>query len=149
MHRLILATCWLILMSGLAPAPGKAADKSHNQLQGTWTAIKAERDGKAADDIVGHRMSFTRNRFQINSKDGKRLYMGIVRLNPKAKPAVIDFEHTGGVLRKKVWNGIYKLDGDTLIICDNAPNLKKARPTAFAAKSGSGYILITFKRTKP
>jgi hypothetical protein len=48
-----------------------------------------------------------------------------------------------------VWKGIYAVDGDTLTTCDNAPNLKKGRPTAFEAKSGSGYVLITFKRAKP
>jgi hypothetical protein len=42
--------------------------------------------------------------------------------------------------------GIYALDGDTLIICDNAEDLEKPRPSAFEAKSGSGYILVTFKR---
>jgi hypothetical protein len=41
------------------------------------------------------------------------------------------------------------VDGDTLTICDNAPNLDKPRPTAFEAKSGSGYDLITFKGAKP
>jgi hypothetical protein len=37
----------------------------------------AERNGQAADDVVGHRLSFTGNRFQIQSKDGKPLYVGI------------------------------------------------------------------------
>ena len=45
--------------------------------------------------------------------------------------------------------GIYVLDGDTLTVCDNAPNLDKGRPTAFEATSGSEYVLITFKRAKP
>ena len=45
--------------------------------------------------------------------------------------------------------GIYALDGDTLTVCDNAPDLDKGRPTAFEATSGSGYVLITFKRAKP
>jgi hypothetical protein len=44
---------------------------------------------------------------------------------------------------------IYALDDDTLTICDNAPNLDERRPTAFEAKSGSGYDLITFKGAKP
>ena len=34
----------------------------------------------------------------------------------------------------------YTLDGDTLTICDNAPNLNKGRPTTFEIKSGSGYV---------
>jgi len=47
------------------------------------------------------------------------------------------------------WKGIYALDGDTLSMCDNAPNLDEGRPTAFEAKSGSGHVRITFKRAKP
>ena len=68
---------------------------------------------------------------------------------PSAKPAAIDFAHTEGVLQGQAWKGIYALDGDTLTTCDNAPNLDKDRPTAFEAKSGSGYVLITFERAKP
>ena len=128
---------------------GAAGRGSPEELQGTWTATKAERDGKAADDVVGHRLSFTGNRFQIQSKDGKPLYAGTIRVDPSAKPAAIDFEHTEGALKGKAWKGIYALDGDTLTTCDNAPNLDKGRPAAFEAKSGSGYVLITFKGAKP
>jgi len=136
---------WLILGIGLVFSFAQAAEQPQKKLQGTWTATKAERDGKAADDVVGHRLAFTGNRFQIRSKDGKPLYAGTIRVDPSAKPAAIDFEHTEGTLKGKAWKGIYALDGDTLTICDNAPNLDKGRPAAFEAKSGSGYVLITFK----
>lgn len=43
----------------------------------------------------------------------------------------------------------YVFDGDTLKICDNADNLEKGRPATFEAKSGSGYVLITFRRVNP
>ena len=147
MHRLTSARCWLILGTGLVLA--QPAEQAQKQLEGTWIATKAERDGKAADDVVGHRLSFTDNRFQIRSKDGKHLYEGTFRVKPSTKPAAIDFQHTGGALKGKAWKGIYALDGDTLTTCDNAPNLDKGRPAAFEAKAGSGYILITFQRAKP
>jgi uncharacterized protein (TIGR03067 family) len=147
MHQLTSAMCWLILGTGLVLA--QPADEAPKQLQGAWIATKAERDGKAADDVAGHRLSFAGNRFQIQSKDGKPLYAGTVRVDPSAKPAAIDFEHTEGDLKGKLWKGIYRLDGDTLTTCDNAPNLEERRPTAFEAKSGSGYVLITFKGAKP
>jgi uncharacterized protein (TIGR03067 family) len=51
-------------------------------------------------------------------------------------------------LKGAVWKGICALNGDTLKICDNAANLDKARPAAFEAKRGPGYVLITFKRAK-
>jgi uncharacterized protein (TIGR03067 family) len=149
MRCLTSAICWLILGTGLVPAFAQKAEETHKKLQGAWTAIQAERDGKVANDVVGHRLFFTGNRFQIQSKDGKLLYAGTVRLDPNAKPAAIDFEHTEGALKGKAWKGIYALDGDTLTVCDNAPNLDKGRPAALEAKSGSGYVLITFKRAKP
>src|SRR5262245_27338147 len=127
----------------------RIAEEAQKKLQGSWTATKAERDGKVADDVVGHRLSFTSKRFEIQSKDGKPLCAGTVRVDPGAKPAAIDFEHTEGVLKGKAWKGIYSLDGDTMQICDNSPNLGKGRPAAFEATSGSGYVLITFKGAKP
>jgi uncharacterized protein (TIGR03067 family) len=149
MHRLTWAICGLILGTWLVSAFAQPALEAQKKLQGTWTATKAERDGKAADDVVGHRLSFNSNRFQIRSKDGKSLYAGTVRVDPSARPAAIDFEHTEGGLKGKAWKGIYALDGDTLKICDNAPKLDKGRPAAFEAKSGSGYVSITFERAKP
>jgi uncharacterized protein (TIGR03067 family) len=141
---------WLILLgTGLVLAFAQPADDARQELQGTWTATKAERDDKAADDVVGHRLSFTGNRFQIFSKDGKPLYAGTVRVNPSAKRWTIDFDHTEEALKGKTWKGIYVLDRDTLTICDNAPNLDQRRPVSFATKSGSGYELITFKRVGP
>ena len=149
MHRLTSTMCWLILGTGLVLAVAQPAEDAQKHLQGTWTATQAERDGNAADDVVGHRLSLTGNRFQLQSADGKPLYAGTVRLDPSAQPAAIDFAHTEGALKGKAWQGIYALDGDTLTVCDNAPNLDKGRPAAFEAPRGSGYVLITFKRATP
>ena len=149
MHQVTWAMCWLILGIGLVPAFAQQAEDARKALEGTWTATQAERDGKSAGDVVGHRLSFTGSRFQIQSKDGETLYAGTFRVDPAPKPAAIDFEHTEGVLKGKAWTGIYRLDGDTLTVCDSVPNLDKPRPAAFEAKGGAGYVLITFKRTKP
>ncbi|MGE0036993.1 MAG: TIGR03067 domain-containing protein [Xanthobacteraceae bacterium] len=147
MHRLTSAMCaGAILVGGLALAAAQPVDGDQQKLQGAWTATKADNDGKAAGDLVGHRLAFTGNQFQIRSKDGKPLYAGTFRLNPGAKPAAIDFDHTTGTLSGKSWKGIYALDGKMLTICDNAPNLAGARPAAFGAKCGAGYTLIAFTR---
>ena len=148
MRWLKTATCGLIFGTGLVLAFAETAEETRMKLQGTWTAIKAERDGKAADGVVGHRLSFAGKSFQIQSKDGKLLYVGTIQVDQNVMPAAIDFEHTEGGLKGKAWKGIYALDGDTLTTCDNAPDLEKGRPSAFEAKSGSGYVLITFRRAK-
>jgi uncharacterized protein (TIGR03067 family) len=149
MRRITWAMCWLVFGMGLVPAFAQPAQEAQKKLQGAWSAAKAERDGKRADDVVGHRLSFAGNRFQIRSQDGKPLYEGTFRVEPGTKPAAIDFEHTEGTLKGKAWKGIYALDGDTLTICDNAPDMDKGRPAAFEARTGSGHIFITFKRAKP
>ena len=149
MLRLTSAMCWLILGTGLVPAFAQPAEDAYTKLQETWTAARAQRDGKTADEVVGNRLSFAGNGFRIQSRDGKLLYAGTVRVDPRAMPAAIDFEHSEGALKGKAWEGIYALDGDTLTVCDNAPNLDKGRPAAFEATSGSGYVLITFERARP
>jgi uncharacterized protein (TIGR03067 family) len=146
MRWLTTATCCLIFGIGLVLAFAETAEEARMKLQGTWTAIKAERDGKAADDVVGHRLSFTGKSFQIQSKDGKPLYAGTILVDQSVIPAAINFEHTEGSLKGKTWKGIYSLD--TLTTCDNAPNLEKGRPSVFEARSGSGNVLITFRRAK-
>ena len=60
-------------------------------------------------------------------------------MDSSTKSAAIDFEHTDGALKGKAWRGIYALGGDTLMVCDNAPDLDKGRPVAFEAKKGSGH----------
>jgi uncharacterized protein (TIGR03067 family) len=144
MYRLTLVMCWLIFGLGLSLASAQPADASQKGLQGRWTATKAERDGKAADDVVGHRLSFTGSRFEIRSMDDKVVFAGTFRVSGKA----IDFVHRQGELKGKTWKGIYALSGDGLTVCDNAPDMKKRRPASLEAKSGSGYVLITFERAK-
>ena len=61
-------------------------------------------------------------------------------------PPAIDFEHTEGVLRGHTWQGIYALDGDSLTICDDAPDVAQPRPAAFDASNG--YIVLTFRRAR-
>ena len=147
MRWLISAVCSFLLGSGLLLASAQLAMAVDKALQGTWIATKAERDGRAAADLVGH---ISGDHFEIQSpKDRKSLYSGMVQVDASAKPAAIDFEHAEGGLKGKTWKGIYVLDADTLTVCDNAENLDAARPSSFEAKSGSAYVLVTFSRAKP
>ena len=80
------ATCWLIIATGLVlvcALPAEAAQAA--TLQGTWIATKAEQDRKAADDLVGHRLSFMDYRFEIRSRDDRPLYAGTVQIKPKGE----------------------------------------------------------------
>ena len=51
-----VAVALTVVAYGLAFA--QSAEDTQKKLQGTWTATQAERDGKAADDVVGHRLLY-------------------------------------------------------------------------------------------
>ena len=103
MQRLISVMCGLILATGLVLA-GAGPAAAQATLQGSWTATKAERDGKAAADVVGHRLTFTGDRFEIRSKDGGSVaYGGTFQTDQNAKPASIDFVNTEGTDKGKTW----------------------------------------------
>jgi uncharacterized protein (TIGR03067 family) len=139
---LLLVVTWIAV--GLAH---DGHDHGTPTLEGSWIAERAERDGKPATDVIGHRLTLTRERFEIASQDGERLFSGTIEVDTRATPARIDFVHAAGVPGGSTWKGIYALGSDTLTICDNAPNVEAPRPVRFAAPAGSGYVLINFVRT--
>jgi len=141
--RVPMAVIAVSLAAGLTSAAADTEDA--RRLQGVWIAVSAERNGRAADDLKGHRLTFQGDRFTIRS-NGKLLYQGTFRADPAKKPATIDFKHTRGQALGKGWLGIFLLEGDVLKICDNADDLARGRPAAFATEPGSGQVLITFKR---
>ena len=130
MDRLTSALSLSILGAGLAVI-GALPAQATQRLQGSWDATNAELDGKAAGELVGHRLTFTDRKFLIRSKSGERLYAGTARPGSDVRPAAIDFTDQEGDLKGKVWKGIYALDRNKLIICDNAPDLEKVRPASF------------------
>jgi hypothetical protein len=74
MQQRTSAMCWLIISTGLVPLARCRLRQPRRRCQGTWIATKAEQDSKAADNLLGHRLSFMGNRFEIRSKDDKPLY---------------------------------------------------------------------------
>jgi uncharacterized protein (TIGR03067 family) len=133
----IIGLCAVTPASFAQPAP----------LEGAWTAVAAERDGKNATDVVGHKLTFAGDKFTI-TRDGKTLYAGTYTADMAKRPAQIDFVNAEGAL-KGTWKGIVQVDGVTLKICDNAPDMTKPRPNAFAAPAGSGHIFVVFVRAGP
>ena len=136
------------LVAAVLVAAGGAVDslaQPSGKLDGTWTAVSAERDGKPADELRGNRLTLAGNTFVIR-REGKTLYRGTFTTDPARKPAHIDFRHTEGELNGKTWLGVYVLDGDSLQIADNAVDMAKPRPTRLATRPDSGYVLLAFKR---
>jgi uncharacterized protein (TIGR03067 family) len=124
---------------------GVAGEQDPARLEGGWTAVRAERDAREAAEIVGHLLRFEGHTFSIREK-GVTIYEGTFGVDSSASPRAIDFKHTGESSRGKTWRGIYRIDGDTLTICDNAAGVRKSRPTSFDTKPNSGRVLVVFQR---
>jgi uncharacterized protein (TIGR03067 family) len=144
----------LLAISPLAFRLARAAERSggdltpRDSLQGNWTAISAERAGQKADDIPGHRLTIAGNTFLIASARGELLYHGTWTADASANPARIDFHHEMGALQGRMWKGIYIRNGNSLLICDNAPDLTRDRPTRFTTTLESGSVSIRFEQSR-
>jgi uncharacterized protein (TIGR03067 family) len=147
MRQIPWVGCGLLL--SLASVLADTAEEARKGLQGTWVATAAQRDGKPVPEVIGHRLTFSGEGFTIRSSADKVLYQGTYRLDQDTTPASIDFKHTEGDAKGKVWKGIYSREGDQLRICDNAANPEKARPSSFDTKPDSGAVFVTLKRAKP
>ena len=91
--------------------------------------------------------STSRSRIPWTIGRGKSFAGTTVELDPRKDPKSIDVIPDGGPSRGKRVLGIYKLDGDRLMICMAAPDA--SRPETFRADNGSGCTLTTFRREKP
>jgi uncharacterized protein (TIGR03067 family) len=142
-RSLMLSTMGLVGMGLVSPAA--FCIDNQGELDGEWTAVRAERDAGAAADIVGHVLRFDGVRFSIQ-ENGKTIYEGTFELDQSVNPCAINFAHKGGAATGKTWRGIYKTDGHTLTICDNGGDVHGNRPTSFATHANSGLVMVVFKR---
>jgi uncharacterized protein (TIGR03067 family) len=142
MRSLYLAFCLSLSLVAEAWAADPAADPA--KLQGTWQAVAAERNGAPAPDVVGHRLVFTKDRFQI-TREGKLLYGGTYAADASVQPARINFRQEEGSTLRGEWKGIYRFEAGRLEIIDNAVDMSKPAPTQFVTAPGSGYVLLRFE----
>jgi uncharacterized protein (TIGR03067 family) len=124
------------------PDPGKA---QLQQLQGTWVRVQNGAGGaartRAADFTVridGDRMKY--------SQDGENVvFEYAITLNARKKPPVFDSRGVGGMARGHVYRGVYRLCGDTLLLCSRLGEAEGGRPATFDA-TGPGVIVEVFHR---
>src|SRR5262249_37704714 len=106
-HSFLFTLAASLVLAAMAPGDDAANKKASETLQGTWTIASAERNGKAADDIKGHQLSFSGDKFTIKNKDGRLVYEGAYTVDASQKPMTIDFKHSGDALKGKTWKGIF------------------------------------------
>ena len=133
-----------------APAKDKEAKDSKDdakKFEGDWTFTAWETNGQALPkeilEITKWSVKGDKYKFQMGETEEE----GTIKLDPAKKPATIDLAITSGNDSGKDQVGIYKFDGESLVICLARPGVKD-RPTEFKTTEEDGQILVTIKRNK-
>jgi uncharacterized protein (TIGR03067 family) len=147
----------LAIVSLFAAVRSQAADgeakegavaKELQAFKGTWRLNSKEEDGKKFSEVEIKDVIMTNDgsgRASVRRGD-KVIAEATVKLDPTTKPRTIDITFTKGERKGGTLLGIYKIEGDTFRVCCARP--ADGRPAEFSARSGSGRILIVYKREK-
>lgn len=128
-----------------APRKGARAPAEAKKLQGHWTMVALQIDGKAVDEarLQGTTLEIRRDKYIVWT--GKKPREMRFTLDPTKDPQEIDLFLPEPSGTDEVHRGIYRLDGDTLRLC-KAQAAEKPRPSAFKTAPGSGVFMVTWKR---
>jgi uncharacterized protein (TIGR03067 family) len=121
---------------GDAPSPMRRAIR---QMQGTWKTELP--NGDSVDWVIRGR--------RVVLEAPNRRYVSEMTVDPEAKPhGTVDFQVVEGPedAQGKTIQGIYKLDGDTLVFCIDGG--AGARPTEFKTEQGQSYS-FELKKAEP
>jgi uncharacterized protein (TIGR03067 family) len=135
------------LLVAVAAAQEDAVKKELEKLQGTWTYLALEQDGKPMppEELKNMTVTFTGDKFVL--KQGSELIRaGTQKIDPTKKPKTIDATYTEGETKGMTRLGIYELTDDTARVCFSTTG--KDRPTEFKTAAGSNRYMITIRREK-
>jgi uncharacterized protein (TIGR03067 family) len=158
-----------LLIAGLAWLACSCGSKLKTELEGTWSALSADRDasmtkgpgknmkkaqskdmkkaqskdltkGLSPEMVAKMKMNFRENHFTMTS-DGNVMSEGWFSLNASASPRKIEILHGN-----KVTAGIYKIERDQLTICLAMGADAGQPPSDFSSPPPAGCILFVLKR---
>ena len=146
---LIAAVSLSLVVYATEPDPLK---QDKEKLQGTWTAVTVERDGKQlpAEDAKKVKVVIEGDKLTIRgAKDGKDEQFTYRLSREKKSPNWIDLrpagrEKAGERTPEKYFLGIYSIDGDTLKLQWQTGH--QERVASFEAKRTPDTVLLVLKR---
>ena len=144
---------WIVMVIfALSLLPGTAAiqaddAKGEKSLQGNWTLISGEADGKAIPEkeLKGAKLEIKGNAYTVTIP-GKGVVKGTQKTDATKEPRTIDIVDADGANQGKTCLGIYEVKGDEFRVTFNQPG--KPRPTKFATAPDSGQWVHVWKRVK-
>jgi uncharacterized protein (TIGR03067 family) len=148
MFAAVVAVC-VFASSADEPKLSDAAQKEVKKLEGKWKAVKAVTNGlEETPEMDGAEvvLEFKGRKLVVNGKE----FMEIAAVDPSTDPKCIDLKAVvdqGQIQKGAVFESIYKLDGDDLLLAIHIGADRK-RPAKFESEKDSGVVVVTFKREK-
>jgi uncharacterized protein (TIGR03067 family) len=143
--RYAVATLFLALLAGVIAAADEKTDADNKSITGTWAPVSLEMAGEKRD------AASEPGALPATFKDGKVLLndeeIFSYKLDASTDPKIIDLTKLKDPEKDQVLEGIYKFDGEMLVICLWTGQGTKARPSEFATKAGDNFVLVTLKRS--
>jgi len=132
----------LAATAGLMLAPDGEAGKGFKALQGKWvaTAVRLGAVESPKEDLDGEAVTLTVAGKHFAFKMPRRLHVGVITVNPAAKPMTMDMliETAEGETMRVRW--IYEVKGQTLRLAGHPDR----RPADFKAR---GAVVVTLRRS--
>jgi uncharacterized protein (TIGR03067 family) len=124
-----------------------AAEKELKTIEGNWKLVRREVSG-SLEDVDDLKLAVVIEDAKMTwTKDGKDTGLSAsVELDPTATPAAIDLEFTGAKLLGEQRLGIYRLDGDKLILCWNKAEDRRPKKFTTRLSVGCGTVHETYLR---
>jgi uncharacterized protein (TIGR03067 family) len=148
---MLAALVTLIIATPVAddlPKLSEAGQKELKKFEGKWKPEKLVVDGKEemppdGDDKL---LEFKGRKMLVGEKE----FFDVAALDPSTDPKILDLkalQDMGPITKDTIYEAIYKIDGDTLMIALHVGEAKK-RPEKFESVKDSGVVFITLKREK-
>ncbi len=142
----ILGLAMLATVGLSAPKP-KDEMADLKKFEGDWRFTGWEQNGNSLPKEFLDETNWMVKGDKYKFASGEQSEEGTIKLDSSKKVAEIDLDITEGPDKGKKQIGIYKIDGDKIIMSLGRPG-QKERPTEFTATAENNNILITIKKGK-
>lgn len=133
-HRILLAAALVSFLSQLGSADEPSKDQE--KLQGEWrvTSMRLKSQDIDVTQFGDGAYIFDKNRLKIT---GDLPSVAEVTLRPDSKPKQLDLKSIEGVGAGNTVFGLYRFDGDRLILC-----IGDVRPKEFSGDGDAGLLVL-------
>src|SRR4051794_8453583 len=142
---MLRASVLALLAAHLLAGSASPDDKALEAFQGKWKKICLMVDGKEVPaDRYEDQVTTVKGGERLILKGEKVVQRATFTVNPNTNPPQIDLTPTEGDYKGKTYNGLYKIEGDTVTILIDL--VGQGRPTDFSCDKGSSRVLEKFQR---